>query len=208
MLDNLQAMLQFLETYATPLVIALGFLVTFIVALPTLNLQRRNKSLEYSFTKNPDYLHSKIILEKVFHDWHGRPAKPIPRDIIRQRNKEYIKKRSGRKTDDTLGHDLYEHLRFVLGFWENMALAIEYDIAEEDTAYAMTASNLVSFYIIYGDFIAGEQAASALDRKYYFLSELASRWQQRLEQDRLYVAGKSSSGLFKFRRRNRKGWRI
>lgn len=75
---------------------------------------------------------------------------------------------------------IYTDISYILAHWENMALAIEANIADEDVAFEMVAGMVISYVCMFRNFI--EKRRGVNPRAYDYLLTLAKKWEDRLHK--------------------------
>ncbi len=126
------------------------------------NWKSRLKSLDYSRSNCPKYDESQSILEgaDMFKEYYKKIKKDrsttIPIAIIKEKK------------------DAIKNIVVLLAHWENLALAIDVSVADEETAKAMTRTNVINTMTLYSEFIKEEKGAAP--GKYDHLIRLATKW--------------------------------
>lgn len=152
---------------AGPSAILLGVGVSAWLVLQQMKLHytvnRRNKALGYSLYANEHLRDARIKVEEAF----GRLfeiREPIPME----------------KINETMESDpeVLPSIMTLLAHWENMALAIDSQIADDSVCYEMVASTLNQHVKIFRNFI--EERRDNNKRIYHHLMELRRRWDARL----------------------------
>ncbi len=128
---------------------------------------KRDKTLQYSLSKNRTLQETRKELDEIFGDIH-RTHRTIDRAEMEEKLKENDR--------------LYTVISSLLAHWENLALAIHCHVADEEVAYEMTAGIVVSYFKAFEYFIQIRQEKNP--RAYYYLINLKKRWEQRLSQGR------------------------
>lgn len=75
---------------------------------------------------------------------------------------------------------IYTEITYVLAHLETMALAIHAKVADEDVAFEMVAGTVISFVLVFRNFI--ERRKKENDRVYGYLLKLSLRWEERLKK--------------------------
>ena len=70
------------------------------------------------------------------------------------------------------------YIQAVLGHWENMALAIDNGVADEDVAFSMVANQVKLYHNAFKEFI--DDIREIYPQRYVHLINLYERWQRRL----------------------------
>ncbi len=123
---------------------------------------KRSGALAYSLFKSDSLRNAKIRLDNAFGNLKDQGKLPLK--TIQER----VKKESGIETD----------IQTVLGHWENMALAIDNDVADEDVAFFMVANQVKLYHNAFKEFI--DDIREIYPQRYIHLTELYKRWQKRL----------------------------
>ena len=131
-------------------------------------LHMRSKALSYSLFSNEHLRDSRVNIEKHFGS-NIKTGAPIPSERI-----DCIIRAEG---DDSNNH-LYSDIMTLLAHWENMALAIHKEVADEDTAREMVGATLIRHVEIFDHFIRARQGSNR--RAYRYLLPLKQRWEQHI----------------------------
>jgi hypothetical protein len=123
---------------------------------------KRSGALAYSLFKSDTLRNAKIRLDNAFGNLKDQGKLPLK--TIQER----VKKESGIETD----------IQTVLGHWENMALAIDNNVADEDVAFSMVANQVKLYHNAFKEFI--DDIREIYPQRYAHLTELYKRWQKRL----------------------------
>lgn len=127
--------------------------------------RRRETTLEYSLVRNDRYLDARGEIDRLFPSgrWGHRP---IPQsELIQILSRE---------------PQLRQELVRLFGHWENLALACFSRMADEDFAFEMVASSVVSYTSRFREFLAMRRAENP--RLYEYLIPLVDRWDTRLRR--------------------------
>lgn len=122
----------------------------------------RENSLNYSLTKNEIHRQARMQLEAVFGSALLNED-ALPADSIYAK----INENPGVETS----------IRTLLGHWENMALAIHVNVADEEVAYEMVAGSVITTVETYRPYIDRERRKNP--RLYKYLTKLANIWRER-----------------------------
>lgn len=128
------------------------------------NLALRSKALSYSLYSNMHLRDARLNIEDKCGDYI-RERQIIPRSEIKEKLKEYP--------------NLNSDITTLLAHWENLALAISSDIADEKVAKNMVAGALITHVIVFQSFI--EDRRNINSRAYSHLVKLKDRWHAELE---------------------------
>ena len=130
---------------------------------------KKERALDYSLNRNKILQQSRVQLESLFGNIHQRPHE-IESDEIKK----------------ILDDNKYSYtvITSLLAHWENMALAIQKGIVDEDVAYEMTAGLVIDYVRAFKEFIKTRRDENNR-RAYAYLLPLASRWEARLHGDTL-----------------------
>jgi hypothetical protein len=123
---------------------------------------QRSGALAYSLFKSDSLRNAKIRLDKAFGNLKDQGRLPL--QIINEK----IEKNPNIETD----------IQTVLGHWENMALAIDNSVADEDVAFSMVANQVKLYHNAFKEFI--DEIREIYPQRYVHLIELYKRWQRRL----------------------------
>lgn len=123
---------------------------------------KRSGALAYSLFKSDTLRKAKIKLDEEF----GSLSVTNKLDI--KVIKEKIAKDRSIETD----------IQTVLGHWENMALAIDTGVADEDVAFYMVANQVKLYHNAFKEFI--DEVRLLYPQRYVHLTELYKKWQKRL----------------------------
>ncbi len=123
---------------------------------------QRSGALAYSLFKSDSLRNAKIRLDNAFGNLKDQGKLPL------KTIQEKIKKESGIETD----------IQTVLGHWENMALAIDNNVADQDVAFSMVANQVKLYHNAFKEFI--DDIRETYPHRYIHLTELYKRWQKRL----------------------------
>ena len=127
-------------------------------------LSLRNKSIEYSLYSRDSLRQARINIEHTFKNIFEL-TEPIS---IAEIKAAFDKDR-----------DIRTDVLTVLAHWENMALAIDVGVADEDVCFDMVAGTMIQHVKIFHNFI--EQRRESNNRSYSYLLNLKARWEMRLE---------------------------
>ena len=133
---------------------------------------KRNHALSYSLTRSQTLRQARERLDKAFDPPLGDREEPLTLEEIKLAKKKDA-------AVNTLIHSL-------LGHWENLALAIELDIADEDVAREMVASTVLAHVKVFRPFIDGRRKKESR-RIYFYLLKLAAEWEQKFEPDPIKI---------------------
>lgn len=126
-------------------------------------LSLRNRSLSYSLYATSHVRDARIKIEKYMRD-EIKAGKPM----TMQKLEEYSK----------VDSDIKSHVLTILAHWENLALAIHSEVADEEVAYEMVAGTLVQHVTVFGDFIKDRQMTNR--NAYKHLLRLQDSWEKKL----------------------------
>ena len=130
----------------------------------TFEWQRRKTSLDFSHFTNETIINNIMLLNKVFPNYY-LSNETIPKEKI---SKE-IKNNPNVETS----------LRTLMAHWENLALALHSNLADEVLVYEMVAGTLVNYVKVFSSFI--EMRKEQNIRSYSYLLELSEKWEKKLE---------------------------
>jgi len=123
---------------------------------------KRSGALAYSLFKSDSLRKAKIRLDNTFGNLKDQGKLPL------KTIQEKVKKESDIETD----------IQTVLGHWENMALAIENGVADENVAFSMVANQVKLYHNAFKEFI--DDIREIYPQRYAHLTELYKKWQKRL----------------------------
>ena len=153
-----------------PIIMTLGLLAAsgqlyFLVRKERESYEWRKKelSLSYSLTKSERSQKARIAIETCFVDFRCR-AEPIPYPEIDKALCQY--------------GDINTYIYDMLGHWENMALSIKRGIANENVAFEMVASMVITYVVNFQEYIRDRQKRNP--RAYAYLVAMAYAWIKRL----------------------------
>lgn len=126
---------------------------------------RRQKALDYSLSRNKDLQQERKKLDELFGSVHRKEC-GIPLKTIEE-------KLSSEAT-------AYTVITTLLAHWENLALAIECDVVDEEVAFEMTAGLVIDYVKTFHEFIEHRRKVNN-PRAYKYLKDLAVRWEAELE---------------------------
>jgi hypothetical protein len=126
-------------------------------------LAKRENALSYSITKNESLREARIELDQEFEQVLYDKKGALPLQTIH----EAIHKQKSIRTN----------ILVVLGHWENMALAIHRNIADEETAYQMVAGVFRSHVRTFKEFI--EDRRENNPNAYKHLLRLDIEWNEK-----------------------------
>ncbi|MDW7728320.1 MAG: DUF4760 domain-containing protein [Candidatus Methanoperedens sp.] len=75
---------------------------------------------------------------------------------------------------------IYTDISYIVAHWENMALAIHANIADETVAFEMVAGMVISYVRVFRNFI--EKKRELNPRAYDYLLTLAKKWEDCLHK--------------------------
>ena len=157
---------------ASPLAILISISISAFLIIKQIRMNYsmtlRNKSLQYSLYSNEHLRKSRMCIEKTFGPLFDI-KEPIPM-------KELLKKSNC--SDSNNSNELIPSIMTLLAHWENMALAIDSNIADEDVCFEMVASTLNQHVKIFRNLIEDRREKNR--RIYFHLIELRRRWEARL----------------------------
>lgn len=135
---------------------------------------QRSRALEYSLTRAPHLRELRLAIDCAFEPvtWGDRTI-PMT-DLMRVF-----------EDDDNVQPQLIA----LLAHWENLALTVAAGVTDEDMAFEMVASTLVTYEHRFSEFIESRRATQS-PRLYAYLTPLADRWRRRLtdsEHRRLFA---------------------
>jgi hypothetical protein len=154
----------------------LTLLVGLIVAIRQLLLMRTQIQNHYDWSKRVHALSYSLINSQRLSEARIKLDKAF--GIL-------ASKKEGMTLDDidtAIKNDpsIYTEIMYVLAHWENMALAIHAKVADEDVAFEMVAGMVISFVLVFRNFI--ERRKKENDRVYGYLLRLTLRWEERLRK--------------------------
>lgn len=123
---------------------------------------KRSGALAYSLFKNDSLRTTKIRLDKAFGNLKDQGRLPLAT----------IKEKSDKDPN------IETYIQTVLGHWENMALAIDNGVADEDVAFSMVANQVKLYHNAFKEFI--DEIREIYPQRYAHLTELYKKWQKRL----------------------------
>lgn len=139
--------------------------------------RRQEYALEFSLTKNGAHINARRDLAIIFAPTTLKSGR-IPRADI-ERN----------IAEDSA---VLSNIRLLLNHWENMALAIHNDVADEETALEMVGVRVVNTALQYSGYI--EMRLEENPHSFKYLIWLAQRWNQRKKvHKRIFSKGVKSS---------------
>ena len=121
--------------------------------------QKKVQALSYSLSKNERMRVARVELTREFK--LSSRKTPVPLDVFLE------------KFDEK--DDLYPCARDLLGHWENMSLAIELEIVDEDVAFKMVAGMFITYAYQFQEFI--QHRRSENKRAYEFYEKVVREWQ-------------------------------
>lgn len=136
---------------------------------------QRSRALEYSLTRAPHLRELRLAIDCVFEPvtWGDRTISMT--DLMRVF-----------EDDDNVQPQLIA----LLAHWENLALTVAAGVTDEDMAFEMVASTLVTYEHRFSEFIESRRSKQS-PRLYAYLTPLAARWRRRLavgEHGRLFAS--------------------
>jgi len=153
----------------SPLAIAIGiYISTFHIKKQmrmTYRLHMREKSLSYSLYSNQHLRDSRLKIESDFG-----PLFSIKEAISMKDLKEKVEK----------DPEIQASIMTILAHWENMALAINSGIADNEVCRDMVSSTLIQHLRVFYNFI--EERREKNSRIYLNLVNLSRKWQGELGQ--------------------------
>lgn len=163
--------LEILIRLASPLAILISVSISAFLIIKQIRMNYsmtlRNKSLQYSLYSNEHLRKSRMCIERSFGPLFDI-KEPIP-----------MKELLGKSSDDTAdSKELIPSIMTLLAHWENMALAIDSNIADEDVCFEMVASTLNQHVKIFRNLIEDRREKNR--RIYFHLIELRRRWEEKL----------------------------
>lgn len=174
-------------SYADYIQIVIGviLILSFIVAAFQLKLlrkqlgyqyewSRREKTLNYSLSKNKELQQQRKCLDELFGSIHNRKG-GIPKAEIEEKL----------KNDKTA----YTVISTLLAHWENLALAIKCDVVDKGVAFEMTAGMLIDYVKAFHEFIEGRRDNNN-PNAYKYLRTLAKEWEDELDGETKIVREK------------------
>lgn len=123
----------------------------------------RRSALEYSLTRSDRLRTARIELDTAFGVLSSKKD-PLTLSQIEQAIEE--------------NPAVETSIIYMLGHWENMALAINAKVADEEVAYEMCAGMVIAYARVFQNFINHRREANP--RAYCYLGDLASRWSSAL----------------------------
>ncbi|MDP4026630.1 DUF4760 domain-containing protein [Methylobacterium sp. NEAU 140] len=135
----------------------------------THELAMRNKSLDYSLFADQRIIDARLNIEEVFGSIYAR-SEPIDIRLIEKKDAD----------EEDPNCKVRTSILTILAHWENMALAIDANIASEDVCFEMVATTLDQHVRIFRSFI--EKRRQDNPRSYYHLMALRRRWEDKLSQ--------------------------
>lgn len=127
--------------------------------------QRRKQeySLTYSLTKNQAHIEARSKLMEVF----GTTSSTSRRLKLVEINQAI-------DSEEKIG----SHIRLLLNHWENLALAVNQDVADEETAFQMVAARLVNTVHQYAAYIEDVHVENPIAFKH--LIAISQGWNKKL----------------------------
>jgi hypothetical protein len=170
--ENLMPIEELLIRLAGPVAILISVVVSgkYVLRQMKMNysLNLRNKALGYSLYANEHLRDARIIIEREFGPLFSI-KEPIPMAEINRKMEDQEEARASESSRQIL-----PSIMTLLAHWENMALAIHSNIADEDVCFEMVASTLNQHVKVFSNFIVDRRARN--QRIYYHLLELNRRW--------------------------------
>jgi hypothetical protein len=123
---------------------------------------KRSGALAYSLFKSDTLRETKIRLDNAFG------TLSITNTLDLKTIKDRIKENFETEVD----------IQTVLGHWENMALAIDTGVADEDVAFSMVANQVTLYYNTFKEYI--DDVRKLYPRRYAKFTWLYKRWKERL----------------------------
>lgn len=158
---------------AIMIVVMLGGLIIAVHKLALLTRQIRSQyewatrqcALSYSLTKSERLREARINLNNAFG--------------ILPTKKEAL---TLSEIDEAIEKNppVYTDIIYLLGHWENMALAVHAKVADDTVAFEMVAGIVISTVRVFRNFI--EKRRELNPRAYDYLLALAKEWEDRLHQ--------------------------
>ena len=153
----------------SPLVVAIGILVSTLHIKQqmrmTYNLHMREKSLSYSLYSNQHLRDARLKIEREFG-----PLFSIKEAISMNELNIKVKEDS----------EILASIMTILAHWENMALAINSGIADNEVCRDMVSSTLIQHLRVFYNFV--EERREKNPRIYLNLINLSRKWQDELGQ--------------------------
>ena len=138
---------------------------------------KRSGALAYSLFKSDSLRNAKIRLDKAFGNLKDQGRLPL--QIIKEKIEENEKNEKNENNPNIKTYiNIETDIQTVLGHWENMALAIENNVADEDVAFSMVANQVKLYHNAFKEFI--DEIREIYPQRYVHLIELYKRWQRRL----------------------------
>lgn len=170
--------LEILVRLAAPLAVLISISISayFVMkqAKANYSMTLRNKALSYSLYANEHLRDARMCIEAALGPLFDI-KEPIPMSVLHEKSK---------LTEDGGSNQLITSIMTILAHWENMGLAIDSKIADEDVCFEMVASTLNQHVKIFRNFIENRREKN--DRIYYHLTALKRRWETRLSNVKIY----------------------
>ena len=152
---------------AGPIIIALGIIVSATLLIKQMkvnySLSIREKAINYSVYANKNLIDARATLDQKFGSVFER-SEAIPTQKIDEISKDHP--------------EVQIAILTILAHWENMALAIETGIADNEVCRNMVASSLIQNTRVFRSFIDRRRE---LNPRYYMnLIKLRRRWEDEL----------------------------
>jgi len=146
-------------------------------SLLTHHLKKREVALSFSLTKNERLSQTRKVLDRAFNETLLSRTVPLStQDFIAAQK---------RATDAVLGIDVEHEVLNLLAHWENMALAIRYDLADEQAAYEMCGGMVVDYFNdVFATFVADRRREEGRPKLFRELESLIQSWEQRTKADK------------------------
>lgn len=125
--------------------------------------EKKSRALSYSLTKNERLRNARTILAKTFK--LSSRSEPVSLEEI-DSAQEHL-------------HEIETCIIDILGHWENMSLAIEHKIVDEEVASEMVASMVITYAYMFQEFIKRRRKDNK--RAYKYLEHVVINWQNLLE---------------------------
>ena len=155
-----------IEHFAGPAAILIGVIVSAFTIRRQMRIQYksslRNKSLSYSLYSNSHLRDARIEIESAFGPLFS-VLESITNSEIENKAKEFP--------------NIKTSIMTLLAHWENMALSIHCDMADDDVCYEMVSSTLLQHVRVFRNFI--DKRRETNPRFYDHLMRLRRDWEDR-----------------------------
>jgi hypothetical protein len=127
---------------------------------------KRKYAMSYSLSNSESFRQARSNLEKAFCIFNTETS------VLTMDEIEKVTKNEP---------SIHADILYVLAHWENMALAIKEEIADEEVAFEMVATTLILFTDVFKEFIEQRHEQTG-GRAYEYLLQLSDKWDARLSK--------------------------